>query len=63
MKSNPNEKSTFSFKEMFENKEPKKEYLMPPPRTPLRSAQNYIQKFNWNTTKYSTKFTTPRRIK
>ena len=50
MKSNPNEKSTFSFKEMFENKEPKKEYLMPPPRTPLRSAQNYIQELRKNLT-------------
>lgn len=48
MKTNPNEKSTFSFKEMLENKESKKEYLMPPPRTPLRSVQNYIQELRKN---------------
>ena len=50
MKTNPKEKSTFSFKEMYENKDTKKEYLMPPPRTPLRSVQNYIQELRKNLT-------------
>jgi len=53
MKSNQNDASTFSFKELLEMKEKKATELMPPPRTPVRTMKDIIQELRKNLTETS----------